>query len=208
MSLPAGTKLAVRVKDADEHAWQKVLTLESAKELASGKVHAFTLNSKNWTSLDARYAGGSGTAEDPFQIAAAEHLVHMQEDLDAMENDGTLYFVLNGDVDLEGTSWIPVNKSGNAGQLVSLDGKDHSIRNLTLTSGGTIGLFSHLYGSVKNLTLDSPSVTTGAKYVGVLAGQAGKVAISHVTVKDATVKGDSYVGGLVGRLVDYRCPFF
>lgn len=200
MSLPAGTKLAVRVKDAEEHAWQKVLTLESAKELASGKVHAFTLNSKNWTSLDARYAGGSGTAEDPFQIAAAEHLVHMQEDLDAMENDGTLYFVLNGDVDLKETTWIPVNKSGNAGQRVSLDGKGHSIRNLILTSGGTIGLFSHLYGIVKNLTLDSPSVTTGAKYVGVLAGQAGNVEISHVTVKDATVKGDSYVGGLVGKL--------
>ena len=202
VSLPAGSTLTVSLKDAEEHVWQKDLTLTSESELATGMVHAFTLNSKNWSSVEARYAGGSGTAEDPFQIAEAKHLVHMQEDLDGMESDGILYFVLNEDVDLEGTAWTPVNKSGNAGQKVSLDGKGHSIHNLKLTSGGTIGLFSHLYGSVKNLTLDSPSVTTGAKYVGVLAGQAGKVEISHVTVKDATVKGDSYVGGLVGRLVE------
>ena len=195
--LPAGSKLTLSLKDAEQRAWQKELTLTPETTLSPGKVHSFKLNSKNWVS---RYAGGRGTAEDPFQIATAGHLVHMQEDLDGMESDGTLYFVLNGDVDLEETSWIPVNKSGNAGQLVSLDGKEHSIRNLKLTSGSTIGLFSHLYGSVKNLTLDSPSVTTSGKIIGALAGQAGDVVISKVTVQDAKLTGNSYLGGLVGKL--------
>ncbi len=197
ISLPAGSKLTLSLKDAEQRAWQKELTLTPETTLAPGKVHSFKLNSKNW---EARYAGGRGTAEDPFQIAEAKHLVHMQEDLDGMENAGTLYFVLNGDVDLDGRNWTPVNKSGNKDQVVSLDGKDHSIKNLKLTSGSTIGLFSHLYGSVKNLTLDSPSVTTSGKIIGALAGQAGDVVISKVTVQDAKLTGNSYLGGLVGRL--------
>lgn len=56
------------------------------------------------------FAGGSGTQEDPYQIATADQLMA----LSAAVNDGSAngypgqYFVLTDDIDLSGAAWQPI----------------------------------------------------------------------------------------------------
>ena len=56
------------------------------------------------------FAGGSGTQEDPYQIATADQLLA----LSAAVNDGSAngypgqYFVLTDDIDLSGAAWQPI----------------------------------------------------------------------------------------------------
>jgi hypothetical protein len=48
------------------------------------------------------FAGGSGTAEDPWQVATAEQL-------DRIRNDLTAHYILVDDIDLSGIdNWIPI----------------------------------------------------------------------------------------------------
>ncbi len=48
------------------------------------------------------FAGGSGTAEDPWQVATAEQLDRIRDDL-------TAHYILIDDIDLSGyENWIPI----------------------------------------------------------------------------------------------------
>ena len=111
-------------------------------------------------------------------------------------------------------AWTPV--SGFKG---TLDGQNHTIYGLKITSAGNggTGLFATLDSSqnksdsgsstaksivVKNLTIDGAVIdlgSTSAKNVGVLAGSSSGSTIENVNIKNATVKTvGQYVGGLCG----------
>jgi hypothetical protein len=47
---------------------------------------------------EAKYGGGSGTADDPYQIATAAHLIALGE----TPEDYDKHFILTGDIDLAG----------------------------------------------------------------------------------------------------------
>ena len=144
-------------------------------------------------SEDGDFAGGAGTAYDPYLIRKAAHLLKMKEYPEA-------HFKLIEDIDMEGSLWTPVPMN------TSFDGNNHTIYNLTInpyvTSDG-LGLFSTINtgGVVKNITLHGPKVNFPSKnYVGAIAGTcAGIITNSHVvlTSSDAIVGNDN-VGGLVG----------
>jgi hypothetical protein len=82
------------------------------------------------------FAGGTGTPDDPYQIATAEQLISIGAD----EGFQSKHFVLLADIDLEpnlagGRISNPalLNLSGG-----SLDGRGHEIRNLTRTLIGLV----------------------------------------------------------------------
>ena len=82
---------------------KKLFSILLALTLALGMNAAFAESSP--------YAGGTGTAEDPYQIATAEQLLV----LSAAVNDGSVngypgtYFVLTEDIDLSGVAWQPIH---------------------------------------------------------------------------------------------------
>lgn len=82
-------------------------------------------------------AGGSGTKNDPYQIATAEQL-------DAIHDWPTAtYYVLVNDIDLSGIEWIPYNG------YINFDGQGHTVSNLTITgtninSRVNVGMFGGL----------------------------------------------------------------
>ena len=92
---------------------------------------------------NAPMAGGSGTKDDPYQIATAEQL-------DAIHDWPTAtYYVLVNDIDLSGIEWVPY--SG----YINFDGQGHTVSNLTIirtdVSGEVnIGMFGALYSYYDN----------------------------------------------------------
>ena len=65
-----------------------------------------------WTDSAAdSFDGGSGTKEDPYQIATAEQLALLAKDVNsgvADKTHGGEYFILTADIDLSGHVWTPL----------------------------------------------------------------------------------------------------
>ena len=97
---------------------------------------------------------------------------------------------LEADIDLGNHSIAPVDiKFGEGTGASAFNGNGHTIRNINTTTG----LFADkARATFSNLNLVNVKATNGA-----LIGSADN-AISNVTVKNATISGTEYVGGLVG----------
>ena len=115
------------------------------------------------------YAGGSGTKDDPYQIATAEQLAKLARDVNNGNTSQAFlgkYFKLTADIDLSGGIWMPIGKYYNYGNgngdnrlfFGKFDGNGHVIKNMHIQWEGTDawsawGLFSTLQGSSStNLT--------------------------------------------------------
>jgi len=166
----------------------------------------------------AKYSGGTGEPNDPYQIATAEDLMLLGED----PNDYDKRFILIADIDLSafdgkegrpafniiGDSYEHLIEYGTDG-IVRLegtpftgvfDGNGHTISHLTAVNAQTTcrGLFGGLAssGQILNMGVVDVNVTSSDGPVGSL------VAYNHGTVtrcySTGTVIGASDVGGLVG----------
>lgn len=157
---------------------------------------------------DIAFAGGDGTAENPYQIATAKQLVAVRKDLAA-------HYVLNNDIDLSGySSWNPI---GDAVYSFSgsFDGNGHVIRNMTIevqTSDSYLGLFGYASGAkLTNVVLEDATIrgtlSTGNHQVALLVGKTSKTTFK-TTLSDCTVSGSIQlvandtslaIGGIVGQ---------
>jgi hypothetical protein len=158
-----------------------------------------------------QYAGGSGTANDPYRIATAQQL----NAIGLREADWNKHFRLTADIDMNDLGETPVN-------LIFFfqgvfDGNDHTIANLIYRVKdedgqpgspyvSSIGLFRVVSGwdaLVKDLGLIDPNVrpdptcTKRVASVGALAGSLKQGWIRNCYVKGGYVDARSMVGGLV-----------
>jgi len=142
------------------------------------------------------FAGGSGTAQDPYRIATALHL-------DQVRNHLWAHFVLIDDIDLapwnSGEGWLPIDDGGN-GFVGSFDGGGHVVSNLYIVrpTADYMGLFGYVgaSGRIINLGIRSGSVS-GKNYTGGLAG-TNKGTVSNTFAQCAVLASSSYAGGLLG----------
>jgi hypothetical protein len=165
------------------------------------------LTKSSITLLD--FAGGSGTADDPYLIGNARQL----------QNVGTStylttgkYFKLIADIDLNGITWTPIGTYGSnlstTAFVGTFDGNGHKIKNLTYndTSKTNVGLFGYIYNAtVKNLIIENASITA-KQYVGALSGGAKNSTVEKVGVRNSNLSAVidtsyAYVGGLIGDAV-------
>lgn len=167
---------------------------------------------------NAPMAGGSGTKDDPYQIATAEQL-------DAIHDWPTAtYYVLVNDIDLSGIEWVPY--SG----YINFDGQGHTVSNLTIiktdVSGeANIGMFGALYSyydnyyagtfqsRVSNLNLkdvniditgtdESETVLNVGAIVGLNNASSDDIYIQNCSVSGRiNVQGGfrTWIGGISGR---------
>lgn len=148
------------------------------------------------------FAGGSGTANDPYLVASVEHL-------DAVRNFPNAHFRQVADIDLDvppwnsSEGWSPIGTEASDGFTGVYDGNAHTISGLYIDRPANAqGLFGHLTdgGQIRNLGLVDVSVNGGNWYIGGLVGRAmgGQIKNSFVT---GNVSGqDRQVGCLVGRM--------
>jgi hypothetical protein len=160
----------------------------------------------------AKYSGGTGDPNDPYQIATAGDLIALGDD----PNDYDKHFILTADIDLdpnlpgrkvfdkaviapdtnEATSWFDGTRFTGA-----FNGDDHKISHLTIKGQDYLGLFGELgaWGSkamIKDLIVVDANVTGSGGHVGAMLGQ-NEGDVIHCSSTGA-VSGNHSVGGLVG----------
>ena len=148
------------------------------------------------------FAGGSGTATDPYIIKTGGQLMLIKQ-------YSSYHFVLANNIDLNNHNWQPLSLTGK------LDGKGYIISNLRIErSENYLGLFAHLgrnssddsYGEVKNITIKGVYINAPtSSFVGGLVGRVGaadnKYPVQNCKViltENSLIKGSQYVGGIVG----------
>jgi len=166
------------------------------------------------------FGGGSGTEEDPYQIATPEQLAKLAKDINSGVYDvhhSNEYFVLTKDLDLSAHRWEPIGRGTQSSSHQSfsgyLDGQNHVISGLYVdesTEKYSAGLFGNLSGDVKNLVIKDAyvkSADNGDTYdgAGILAGNFAPIGggsdtntIENCHVS-GTVESDTAAGGLVGK---------
>ena len=147
----------------------------------------------------AKYSGGTGEPNDPYQIATPADLMSLGE----TPADYDKHFVLTADIDLDPN--LPSRKvfdravipSGRSYFRGVLDGDGHTISRLVIDGDSWVGLIGTLGGKVKDLGVVDVNVNGSGDCVGGLVGlNLGDVTRCYAT---GTVTGSSEVGGLVGR---------
>lgn len=174
-----------------------------------GFVDAETVVEVTVEAVNEEFAGGTGSPEDPFQIATIEHLDNVRNHLRAN-------FVLVNDIvfttdSTDGqtsassqslTGWEPIGTNTVSGAFGGyFDGNHFSIVNLYVDKEGSnfVGLFAFMLNAeIRNLSLQNAYVR-GRDQVGVLAGSNNGSDVDNVSIS-GTVIGRDNVGGLVGVL--------
>ena len=146
--------------------------------------------------IDTAFAGGTGTGNDPYQIADGAQLAYLASEVNKGQTYENSYFVLTADIDLANHDWTPIGNSfsdvlfgGTDYHLFAgnLDGKGHTIFNISIGTeiipleSDVFGLFGATGGKISNLNLDGITIYGTAKnvssyvigLVGALAGSAG-----------------------------------
>lgn len=153
----------------------------------------------------ATFAGGTGSAEDPFQIATPSQLAAVGDDLSAC-------YILTADIDLAGIDpWVPIgyvdlNAADEAAMMANgfagiFDGNGHTVSNINVNTPDTmaIGLFGLTAPDsiVRNLTVENVDVN-GYMSVGGVIGYHLGVADDLTLKGENTIAGINCVGGIVG----------
>ncbi len=145
----------------------------------------------------AKYGGGTGEPNDPYQIATADDLMLLGES----PEDCDKHFILTADIDLDPN--LPRRKVFDRAVIPwfggTFDGNNLTISHLTIEGGGYLGLFGRLsWGAeVKDLGVVDVNITSSGDQVGGLVGEnRGYVTQCYST---GSVTGVNYVGGLVGK---------
>lgn len=163
------------------------------------------------------FAGGTGTAEDPYRITMAGMLDKVRNHMDDCfilmnDIDMTDYLSAKGDGYNSGQGFIPIGRenSGTASFFGTFDGNGRKITGLAInqpevttsaekTKQNYVGLFANINttGVVKNLSVDV-TISAYGNYVGAIAGQSwGTISQCYATGQITGIQ-NSYVGGLVG----------
>ncbi len=212
ITIPAGTDVTFTMETTDlsgADAIVRTITARQNMAFEAGKVNTIDLKIRGKDFDDVWYAGGSGIEGDPWLIATAEQMTHINVDL---ESGVTRYYKLIDDIDMTGiTGWLPANTEGSFDKKIVFDGDNHTISNMVIT--GVSGkkytsIFGVLNGTVKNVKFENCSNTTSENTpIGLLAGWAGvsgggfTARIENVHATNCTVSsahGTNNVGGLVG----------
>ncbi|WP_430934632.1 T9SS type A sorting domain-containing protein [Saccharicrinis sp. 156] len=160
------------------------------------------------------YDGGSGTSDDPYQIATADQLVTLANTPAHWSGKS---FILTENIDMNGKSFTPIGSMASI-FTGNFNGNAKTISNLTVTPvpvfsepdgydvvrNGT-GLFGAFNGTLEKLGLINPSITvtawTNSSKVGALVGQLDGGIVSKCYSLGGNINcNGGWTGGLIGVL--------
>ena len=168
---------------------------------------------------DSSFAGGSGTKEDPWQIASADQLNLIRENLAG-------YYILTADIDLSGyENWEPIGAFQSLSDAPedaevphpdyaftgTFDGAGHTISNLKVSAASPMGagLFGCATGTengeayIGNFVLENIDVSGFYLVGGAVGLQFMNCKVSNITLKgENKLSGSQGIGGIVGTGFD------
>ena len=162
-----------------------------------GKITVFFVICFCGLSVQAKYSGGTGEPNNPYQIADANDM----NEIGTHFEDMSAHFILVNDINLVEYTGTEFNITGTFSG--AFDGNGFVISNFTYTTDapgrGYIGLFDHLTGEIRNVGLLNVNISLNPMNAKVAGGL---VAISHGTILNCYSVGNvsayGYIGGLVG----------
>ena len=214
-----GRDFTVTVEDADGTAWSATKEPD-AMTLMAGAQNTIVIKTGFARQL---FAGGDGSADDPYRITSARQLDNMHAE-GVLKHQEKVYFRLANDIDmaeyLAETPWIPLNWESPYDYCVNFDGGNHVIDHFSVTYTPELkdqfknpGFFGLLYGECYDLAIVNATITnTYGLPTGILAGYCGydgKVARVYNVAVQGTLNyssslggadGNGPVGGLAGRI--------
>ena len=185
------------------------------------------VTTEKWTDFVVTdFDGGSGTKDDPYQIANAQQLAKLAEEVNSGVPEQTHsgeYFKLTAPIDLSGKRWVPIGYGNESSKSFSgyFDGNNQVITGLYVDERGN-GVCAGLFGNVaaisdepvlKNIRIenaaiyagDSPDSSAHTYGAGVLAGNLtilGGSSVSCIGVENCQGTGkvvsEMQAGGLLG----------
>ncbi|WP_435101165.1 chitobiase/beta-hexosaminidase C-terminal domain-containing protein [Arhodomonas sp. AD133] len=165
--------------------------------------------------IEKGFAGGDGSAADPWRIATPEQLNHVRTYVGNAH--AGRHFRLVNDIDLAAylapggagyaqwgdAGWRPIGDSGTSAFAGVFDGNGHVISGLVIDrpSRDHAGLFGAVSGEITDVGIASATLTARSR-AGALAGTiAGTGALVSQAWASGTINtADGYAGGLVGHL--------
>ena len=168
---------------------------------------------------DSGFAGGSGTREDPWQIASAEQLQLVRENLAG-------HYTLIADIDLSNyENWEPIGAFQPLSDAPedaevphpdyaftgTFDGAGHTISNLTISASSPMGagLFGCASGTenadayIGNFTLENINISGFYLIGGAVGLQFMNCKVSGIALKgENNLSGSQGIGGIVGTAFD------
>ena len=154
------------------------------------------------SSAFAQFGGGNGTSGSPYLIKTDEHLTELETGVNGGNDYSGKYFRLENDI-LCGSGGIysihsPIGKEGKPFKG-NFNGNNKKLINLYMSIPGTyVGLFGYIDGAAKieNLRLEDASIK-GGSYTGAVVGYAG----SNCLVNNCHSTGGT-VTGQINEFVD------
>ena len=156
------------------------------------------------------FSGGTGTEDNPYQIATAYDLRHLSElvnNPEETENYTKCYYIQTDDINLNDgrDKFTPIGEwvENHVPFRGNYNGNYHKIKNLDVNNDlDYVGLFGIVMGgTISNLSVEGNVITTGA----ICGGIAGEIS-ENTNIKNCSftgnVSGNRYaVGGIAGQLV-------
>ena len=159
------------------------------------------------------FAGGSGTAEDPYQIADGAQLAKLAQDVNGGNNYAGTYFVLTADILLndisdwenwnENTtglnSWTPIGTSSQP-FTGTFDGQGHTVSGIYVNSSNNCqGFFGATNGATIINLHTAQGYIRGNGSVGGIVGNAEGGSIEDCTNGCTIASTGSSNGGIIGK---------
>ena len=153
-----------------------------------------------------KFAGGSGTAEDPYKIANEAQLRYLAYSINADVDWSDTYFVQTADITLTDGDWQPIGWALNGevnGKKTAIcaypfrgnyDGGDHTIRGLVIGTAANPAdqMTSGLFGLTSGTLSSNEKVGENDKVVHL-----SNIHLENIDVNAAT-RYETFTGGLVG----------
>ena len=153
-----------------------------------------------------RFAGGSGTAEDPYRISNEAQLRYLSYSINADVNWSDTYFVQTADITLKDGDWQPIGwalngeVNGKKTQVCAypfrgnFDGGDYTIRELVIGKEANPAdqMTSGLFGLTSGKLSTNDKVSESDKVVHL-----SNIHLENVNI-NVNTRYETYTGGLVG----------
>ena len=184
------------------------------------------LNDENGTdvwvgNIAEKFAGGTGTESDPYQISNGAELAYLAEKVNGGESYSGNYFKLTSDIRLNAddvptagdslNSWTSIGNANAKKFQGTFDGDGHTISGLYINNAvQNQGLFGYVGrgGVVQNLVVAGRVTATGQNYVGGIVARLNGGTVQNCGFYGAVTAGTSYTGGVVGSGSATNCWYY
>lgn len=143
-----------------------------------------------------KFAGGTGTENDPYLIATAG-------DLQQIKSAPSAYYKLISDLDFSGVSFNQIDTFKG-----TLDGNGHVVSNINMYSSEKCGLFRYCEeATIKNLNFyDCDLNLSGGSESALLAATSSRSTFENIHVRRLKATGNDFhdvFGGIIGKMWTY-----